>query len=77
VFDRPCGLVVRVAGYRSRGPGSFLLAFLCVIDYMLLILDYISRIAKPGYGSHLDVSEKKVLQIFLAIAKKLEVTFIY
>jgi hypothetical protein len=22
IFDRPCGLVVRVLGYRSGGPGS-------------------------------------------------------
>jgi hypothetical protein len=22
IFDRPCGIVVRVPGYRSRGPGS-------------------------------------------------------
>jgi hypothetical protein len=28
MYDRLCGLVVRVPGYRSRGPGSILSDFL-------------------------------------------------
>jgi hypothetical protein len=44
-FDRPCGLVVRVPGYRSRGPGFDSRCYQIIMEVVGLEQDPLSLVS--------------------------------